>query len=91
MTLKSTTRIRQLKSILSEKNLTEVVYKSFVEHTPVKSGNARRNTTRSSNEVNAAYGYAKKLDQGRSKQAPDGMVKPAVQALRAYIAKQLGK
>jgi hypothetical protein len=52
-------------------------YKVFVKETPVRSGNARRNTKlKNKKDIVAGYAYAERLDQGWSKQSPEGMVKP---------------
>ncbi len=53
-------------------------HKVFVKETPVRSGNARRNTKYQKNkkQINANYPYAQRLDEGYSKQSPEGMVKP---------------
>ena len=58
--------------------LPEEAYKVFVKETPVRSGNARRNTRYQKNkkQINANYPYAQRLDEGYSKQSPEGMVKP---------------
>ena len=49
----------------------------FVALTPVDTGNARRKTKLVSNKtIEANYPYAQRLDQGWSKQAPKGIVKP---------------
>lgn len=58
--------------------LPDEAYKVFVSETPIRSGNARRNTKlkKSSKQIQANYPYAQRLDQGWSKQSPDGMVKP---------------
>jgi hypothetical protein len=49
----------------------------FVSLTPIRSGNARRNTyLRNNDTISANYAYAQRLDEGHSRQAPDGMVKP---------------
>ena len=50
--------------------------KVFVKNTPIRSGNARRSTSLQGKTIKANYNYAKRLDEGYSKQAPDGMVKP---------------
>lgn len=65
-------------------NLPDEAYKVFVSETPVRSGNARRNTKlkKSSKQIQANYPYAKKLDEGHSKQSPDGMVQPTVEFIR---------
>lgn len=62
-------------------------YKIFRSHTPIRSGNARRRTQLEGTTIAANYGYATKLDQGASNQAPDGMTKPT----KAYLKKTLDK
>ena len=56
--------------------LPQLAYKEFVNNTPVRNGNARRNTKLQKNTIVADYPYAKRLDEGYSKQAPQGMSKP---------------
>jgi hypothetical protein len=56
--------------------LPDEAYKVFVKETPVRSGNARRKTKLKKNVINADYPYAQRLDEGYSKQSPEGMVKP---------------
>jgi hypothetical protein len=51
-------------------------YTFFKAHTPIKTGNARRSTVFKKDTIIAAYPYAQPLDDGRSRQAPDGMTKP---------------
>jgi hypothetical protein len=62
------------------KKIPNEAYKVFVSETPVRSGNARRNTkqAKAGKEIQANYPYAKRLDEGYSKQSPEGMVKPTV-------------
>ena len=48
----------------------------FKAHTPIKTGNARSRTVLKKDTIVAAYPYAQPLDDGRSRQAPDGMTKP---------------
>jgi len=55
--------------------------------TPVKSGNARKRTTLQGNTIKANYPYAQRLDEGYSKQAPQGMTKPWEQWLQKYLDK----
>jgi hypothetical protein len=57
----------------------------FYQNTPVRSGNARRNTRRSGDRIVANYPYAQRLDQGWSKQSPEGMIKPTEE----FVAKRL--
>lgn len=55
----------------------------FKELTPVDTGNARKNTSLKNNKtIVANYPYAKRLNEGWSKQAPDGMVNPFLKWLR---------
>jgi hypothetical protein len=57
----------------------------FKAHTPIRSGNARRNTFLNKDTIVGAYPYAQRLDDGYSPQAPDGMSKPT----EAYIKRRL--
>ena len=67
------------------KNLPKDAHKFWVSITPVKTGNARRNTNLSGTKIRADYQYAVPLDKGRSKQAPRGMSKPTEE----YIQRRL--
>lgn len=91
MTKNAQQKIKNLKSILSEKNLARVAYTHFKKITPIDTGNARKRTNLSGTEIRAQYPYAQRLDQGWSNQAPKGMVKPTLEYLRDYIKRQLGK
>lgn len=63
-------------------------FRYFVNKTPVRSGNARRNTRlENDNTIVAAYPYAERLDDGYSKQAPNGMVRPT----EAEVARLLNR
>jgi hypothetical protein len=55
----------------------------FKAHTPIDTGNARSRTSLNKDTIHAAYPYAQRLDQGYSRQAPDGMSKPT----EAYVQK----
>jgi hypothetical protein len=58
-------------------------YTFFKAHTPIATGNARSRTRLNKDTIQAIYPYARRLDEGYSKQAPDGMSKPT----EAYIQK----
>lgn len=90
MALNAQNRIQQVNRILDENSLTRVAYRYFRSITPKDTGNARRNTRQASNEIRAEYPYARRLDNGYSKQAPKGMVTPTIEYLRKYIKDQLG-
>ena len=59
--------------------------------TPIKTGNARRNTALQGNKIIGAYNYSGKLDEGTSKQAPKGMVHPFDQLFKSYTEKHFRK
>lgn len=82
--------LAKVKKILDPSNLTNIAYPVFVGNTPIKTGNARRNTVKGNNEIDALYPYAQRLDNGYSKQSPQGMSKPTMAYIRAYIKRQLG-
>lgn len=81
-------RLDELNKILSEDNIAQEGYRYFRSKTPVKSGNARRKTVLRKNEVQADYPYARRLDEGYSRQAPDGMTQPTIQHIQDWIRKQ---
>ena len=87
-----TKKLKKL-STLSEEVI-EPAYEFFVENTPIKTGNARRNTKLKKKSIEANYTYAAKLDDGYSKQSPKGMTKPTekliTKLVKNYI-KLLGK
>lgn len=79
------------KSIQSKiKQLNQVpgqAYTFFRAHTPIRSGNARSKTVLKKDTIVGAYPYAHRLDNGWSKQAPDGMSRPT----EAYVKKTVDK
>ena len=81
-------RIDQLKQALDPVRMANGAYTVFYKNTPVKSGNARRNTDLRRDEIQANYPYATRLDQGYSKQSPKGMVEPTIKWLQDYVRKQ---
>jgi len=64
----------------------------FVRATPKDTGNARRRTKLTRNGViEANYPYAERLDDGWSKQAPNGMTQPTVSFIRQQLRKIIRK
>jgi hypothetical protein len=65
----------------------------FVSLTPIKTGNARSNTylTANKEQIVAGYAYAQPLDDGRSRQAPNGMTKPFEKWVAAKSKQIFGK
>lgn len=75
--------------------LPQEAYKEFVDLTPKKTGNAKRNTKLKGKTIQANYAYAGVLDKGRhmtkrgmrgSDQAPEGMTKPTVDFIKKRVA-----
>lgn len=81
-------RIEQLKKALRPDHMANGAYTIFYKNTPVRSGNARRNTELRRDEIQARYPYAQRLDEGYSKQSPKGMVEPTIKWLQEYVRKQ---
>ena len=82
----STTKISAKVNLLPKE-----AYDYWKSVTPIKSGNARRRTRLQGNKIKANYDYAVPLDQGKSKQAPNGMVKPTENYIRQRLLKALRK
>ena len=89
--LKCAIRAKYLAKELTDKKLTDIAYPVFVKNTPIDTGNARRHTTKIAGVITGAYPYAVRLDNGWSKQSPDGMVNPTIKYLRDYIKQLTGK
>lgn len=98
-------RLNNVLEILDEKNISKVAYDSYVKNTPVgdpnrwkskrapigyRPGNARRSTVLRGNSIEANYPYAKRLEEGWSSQAPDGMTEPTIEDIRDYVFKKTG-
>lgn len=78
-----TASLRQIQSQLDR--LPQEAYNFFVKTTPKRTGNARRSTRLRGDTIQANYAYAQRLDEGWSRQAPDGMTKPT----EAYVQRRL--
>lgn len=59
----------------------------FRKTTPIRTGNARSKTNRTNVGVEAAYPYANSLNDGFSRQAPQGMTEPTVDKISDYVRK----
>lgn len=78
-------RLDEIKGQLNEDKLAEEGFKFFRGITPIKSGNARRNTFRNKDSIQADYPYARRLDEGYSPQARKGMTQPTIDYIRRLI------
>lgn len=98
-------RLNKVLETLDDKNISKVAHQNFVQNTPIgdpnrwktkykpknyRPGNARRNTMLKGNTIEANYPYAKRLEEGYSSQAPDGMTEPTLESVREYVYKTLG-
>lgn len=69
------------------KNLPSEAFHVWVKNTPVRTGNARSQTSLVGNQtIFANYEYAVPLDNGHSKQSRQGMVKPTTAFIRRRLA-----
>lgn len=76
-----------------DKRLSKVApeaHKFFVSETPIRTGNARRKTRLQGKTIKADYPYAKRLDEGWSRQSPEGMSKPTIEYIKDMIADIMG-
>lgn len=71
---KITGATQRQKKLLAQ--LPDRAHKFWVKTTPERTGNAKRRTSLRGNTIEANYPYAKRLDEGYSKQAPNGMSEP---------------
>lgn len=62
----------------------------FRNITPVREGNAKRNTSTRGKTIHAKYPYAGRLNEGYSKQAPKGMVDPTIDHMRKLVKDFVG-
>ena len=76
------------------KKLPKQAYDVFYNQTPIRTGNAKRNTKLRGNTIEANYNYAKVLDKGRhmtnkgkrgSNLAPRGMTIPTTEFIKQKI------
>jgi len=90
-------RLDQLQILLSDRTLARVGFESFRKYTPIRTGNAKRNTKLNGTQIQTDYPYARVLDEGRgyrdgqmrgSTQAPKGMSEPTIQDVTDYIKNQ---
>lgn len=57
----------------------------FRNATPVRTGNARNLTKTQDTTIHARYGYAKRLNDGYSRQAPQGMTDPTIKEMKKLV------
>jgi hypothetical protein len=84
---KIVSKLNSIKSLLNENTIAAEGAKYMQSITPIKSGNARRNTKVNGNLIEADYPYAKRLDEGWSKQNQIGLIDPTMKHMEEYIKK----
>lgn len=66
-------------------------YKKSTPVAPKNGGNAQSKTSTKDNVITADYGYAARLDEGWSKQRPQGMSTETVEVFESRVNQNLGK
>jgi len=57
----------------------------WYKETPIRTGNARRRTHLRGNTIEARYPYAQRLDEGYSRQSPEGMSRPTERFIQRLV------
>ena len=65
--------------------------KYYKRITPIDTGNAQRNTKKNKRKIIADYPYAARLDEGWSKQAPNGFTDQTIDFIDREISRQVGR
>lgn len=81
--------LKKLEQVLEK--LPEKALDIWIQNTPKKSGNARRKTKLKGKTIHADYAYAVPLNQGSSKQAPNGISEPTAEALNKHLNSRMRK
>ena len=93
---KITVNVRQALGLFKDMDeLAETVideaYPFLKEKTPIKTGNARRNTVKRKTKIVSNYNYAGDLDAGKSRQAPDGFTAPTIEQMQKIVDREIRK
>lgn len=98
MEIKVTSNSREVRRMFDDledlpKDVMKDAFKFYKQKTPIRSGNARNKTKLkgSGKVIDSAYPYAGQLDEGWSKQAPNGMTDPTIDYIDNQIDKQIRK
>lgn len=72
------------------KDAMDNTYPKYRKDTPIRTGNARKNTKRRApNKIASNYPYAGRLDDGWSKQSPKGFTEPAIENIEEFVEKTI--
>lgn len=84
---------KDLEKVLDKKvkEIAQITYDQARAHTPIRTGNARRNWTKEVKDrdftIENRVPYIERLEQGWSKQAPNGIIMPTIKSVRGQIKK----
>lgn len=81
-------RLQQIKKEITAEAMAKEGFNYFRKITPFRTGNAKRNTFLNKDTIEATYPYARRLDDGYSPQARDGMTKPTEAYVQEWVNKQ---
>ena len=81
-------RLQQIKKEITAEAMAKEGFNYFRKITPFRTGNAKRNTFLNKDTIEATYPYARRLDEGYSPQARDGMTKPTEAYVQEWVNKQ---
>lgn len=87
-----TNRLNKITQTLNSSNITDYALARMKEHTPIKSGNARRNTKKKgTSTITADYPYAQRLEDNYSPQTQGkGIIQPTIEDVRDYVYNKTG-
>jgi hypothetical protein len=87
----NTTQVNRLFKELSTRmdDLPDAALDEFRKNTPRDRGNARRNTRLDNNTIVADYPYSQRLEEGYSRQAPQGMIEPTEKWIQQEVDRRL--
>lgn len=79
-------RLQELEQFLNPQEIAAEGTRYLRSITPIRSGNARRNTVQVGSDIHAAYAYAVPLDENHSKQTRgQGLIQPTIEHMEQYI------
>jgi hypothetical protein len=78
-------KLKEIEVILNEDKLAQLGADYMRSITPIRSRNARNKTDARGSTIYASYPYAKRLDEGWSKQNQIGLIDPTIAYLEKYI------
>jgi hypothetical protein len=81
-------RLQQIKKEITAEAMAKEGFNYFRKITPFRTGNAKRNTFLNKDTIEATYPYARRLDEGYSPQARDGMTRPTEAYMQDWVQKQ---